>query len=414
MNIWNCPHGKAFMRSLCRTLEAGEKHVAIRLPERHLSSFLKEFGPYATRFLGSIQKVVLEDGLSLEEALEPAFMPDGGKNRAPEDCFSRMVSGGPHLLVVLPPSARGTAPRLREFLALAADRARACRDGDRRLPWAMAAVVPADFGGLEDDTGLEVRDWWGKLHPSDLEFAIEQALADITNEASYCWYDALCKGLARMDPELVDAIFRNPPVSAAELADVLREGPTVFDRELAERAWSYWQDPPAALRRDTPPKGELETLLWERGALDIDCYGKPALHPAVLVAAGQEALLEKLVIQGQMQVYLPIVQEVHGFLCRNLAGICGPDWSGRDPENFTSVEQEIGSLAFYMNYLKDTLGMSIPRELTDLAHIWREVRNTIAHGNMISCQLAIRAMLLYAEVREEFSPHAWLAHCTAP
>ena len=402
MNIWNCPHGKAFMRSLCRLQEAGDRHVMVRLPERHMPSFLKEFCGYSTRFFGTVQKVILEDDQPLAKSLAPVFMSNGVDSPLLEDYFTRTVKNSPNLLLVLPPKSPVAASDCRKFLEMAAAHAKAFQDEDKRLLWSMVAVLPVQFDCPQEEIGLESWTWWGHLHPSDLEFSIEQALADITNEAAYYWYSALCKGLARMDPELVDAIVLNPPTSVEELADVVQDSQAMFSPEVIDLACRYLQDPPSALRRDTLPKGEVEAALWKYGALDINCYGKPSLHPAVLVAAGHKEQLEKLVIQGQMQIYLPLVQEVHNFLCRTLTDLCGPDWSTRDTTKFQSVEQEIGALPLYM---KTEFGMNIPKSLIDLAYTWREVRNVIAHNRMIPCYLTLRAVLRYGEARQEFSSH---------
>lgn len=395
MNIWYCPQGKAFMRALCRTLAKEVEHVVVSLPERHIPSFLTEFSSYGRKSLGPFMTVQIEDGRPLAESLMPAFQTEGRDVVLLEDFPELQVKKGSTIVLRFPSHLSANRQECAGFLEIMAAHAKACKDRRESPPWNLIALMPAQLPLPREEIGLKTFVWWGKLRPSDLEYAVEQTLEGLAlNEAAYYWYYALCKGLAVMDPGLVEAIVSNPPVSARQLVEVV-QGHELLRNDVGELARRYYEMGQSGINRQTLPHG-IEATLWHLGALDIDCYGNPALHPAALVAAGLETRLETLLVQGQMQVYLPLVQEVHSFLCRMLEKRFGADWGKKNTQKYDSVESEIGKLPFYM---KEFFRRKISQELIDLAFQWREVRNTIAHGSIIPCKLALIAVARYKEFR---------------
>lgn len=396
MNIWYCPQGKAFMRALCRTLEKEVEHAVVSLPERYIPSFLTEFSSYGRKSLGPFLTVQIEAGRPLAESLMPAFQTEGGDEVLPLEDFPELqVKKGSTVVLRFPSQLAAIREECFSFLEIMAAYAKACKDRGESPRWNLIAVMPAQWPLPREEIGVKTFVWWGKLRPSDLEYAVEQTLEGLAlNEAVYYWYYALCKGLAVVDPELVEAIVANPPTSAEQLADVVHNH-ELLREDVGELAQQYYDMGQSEANRQTLPRG-IEAKLWHLGALDIDCYGKPALHPAALVASGLLTPLENLLVQGQMQVYLPLVQEVHSFICRMMEKRFGADWGKQDLQNYDSVESEIGGLPFYM---KEYYERKIPQELLDLAFLWRAVRNTIAHGSIIPCNLALIAVTRYKEFR---------------
>ena len=400
MNVWYCPQGKAFMRTLCRTLAEEDEHAVVSLPERHIQSFVAEFLSYGKKTLGTLQTVTLEAGQPLAESLLPSFLSGAGEEPVPLEEFPElMVRGGSTLVLLFPSELSAGAEEYASFLELMAAHAKACKDQGKTPRWSMLAVMPAHLPLPREEIGLKTFVWWGKLRPSDLEYAVEHALENMgLSETSYYWYYALCKGLAGVDPELVEAIVNDPPLSAQEIANIVR-GHELLREDVGRLAQKFWLERSWILNRGVLPRGDAAEL-WQLGALDIDCYGKPALHPAAMVAAGLENSLGDQLVRGQIQVYLPLTQEVHGFLCQMMRKRFGQDW-GKKGTSYTSVEHEIGGLPSYM---KTYYSKEIPKEFIKLAELWRDLRNKIAHNTIIPYELALLAVSLYVELRASCTP----------
>lgn len=398
MSIWYSPHPKAFLREICTALATEKEHCAVSVPQYLLSSFRDELISYGRKSLGQLRIPQIDPQSSLEQNLCPLFIfhheDEAGIASLPEATLSECRT----LVIFLPETPLPWEDEFFAFVNHMVAHAKFCKDQDVHMPWSLLLVIPSGRRMPREDIGLKVFHWWGRLHVSDLEYAIEQVLgaAEVEEKHLYYWFYALCKGLASSDPGLVDFFLEALPTDMDSLVKALSLH-ELNTRENGQLVLSYLNAPHCHLDRHAPPQGAMAPL-WHRGILDIDCYGRTALHPAALLAAGQTAELERLAVSGQMQVFLPLAQEVHSLLYRKIEHILGPGWGRLNAENFPALDSEIGPLSHYLyTYYRSKL----PIFLLNTAKHWRDLRNSIAHANMIPFAVALQAVRDYLCLLED-------------
>ena len=395
MNLWDCPSARVFMAKACTMVRSSAKHVCLILPNPFIWDFAEAFRSFAANHMGEVWQINVQTNQDPEQTFLCQGFEEEGRNleQALETNAQSM-----YLLLVFDPR---TAPSeiYRKFCTQLATLSKLYKDTSGTLLWRVIFVWPASIPWPRADVCLETLFWWGQIHPSDTEYAIErfaEELNGIINEWEYTWLYALCQGLASSDPLLAEYIFKSLPISFEQIKQLLQSHPlALLDRQSRQAVIDLDTQARRRLAQENPPEGNLR-LLWSQGALDIYPNGIVKIHPAAFYAANRSVALEQLIVQGQIKVYLPLVQEVHAFLCRQLEHACGSDWTKKD-ENFANITEEIGKLPRYMY---ENLKGKYDPALLDLAHYWRIIRNNLAHSHMIDCETAIQAGKLYAELRD--------------
>lgn len=397
MNTWYCPNGKAFMREICLDLRDSVTHYLVELPIPLVRDFTDEFTQYSRKYLSYILVKKVGDGTSRDAVLRELFNIPDNEPVPPAHDLLRRDAADHYILLEFSPSL---SPEERQnWMAFLADldlsTKQALDRGAQELRWKVIAVLPGSSAPYRPDMGIKKIVWWGFIHSSDMEYAAEQFFAPVLepeDRSSYYWLYSLCRGLASSDPMLAEWLVNDMPLDLDDVGQLMSKHPLFSTARLFKNVIARMDGkPPLHFSRTTPPEKGDEAELWKHGLYVIDCFGNPSLHPAALAAASRLQSLERRIVLGQMQVYLPIVQEVHGFLCRSLRRCCGSDWNKHARDRFTTINDEIGALPAYMR--AELSGY--PPLLYDLAAIWREMRNTVAHNHMITSSMANDGVNLY-------------------
>lgn len=397
MNTWYCPNGKAFMREVCLALRESVIHCLVELPVPLVREFTNEFTQYCRKYLSHILVRQIIGGTSRNTVLRDLFNIPDNEPVPPVNDLLRLDAADRYILLEFAPSL--SSEERQDWMEFLEDLDRSTKQaldrGTQELLWKVIAVLPGSSAPYRPDMGIRKFMWWGRLHSSDMEYATEQFFAPVLepeDRASYYWLYALCRGLASSDPMLAKWIVDEIPLNLDDVSQLMSRHP-LFPTASRFKAVIARMDgkPSPCISRTAPPEKGDEAELWKNGLYLIDCFGNPKLHPVTLAAASRLQSLERRIVLGQMQVYLPIVQEVHGFLCRCLRRCCGSDWNRHARDRFTTINDEIGALPTYMK----TELSGYPPLLYDLAAIWREMRNTVAHNHMITCSVANDGVNLY-------------------
>lgn len=398
MSIWYSPHPKGFLRKLCQALATADEHCAVTIPRHLLQSFQEELLSYGRKSLGELVSLRLDPDGTLLQNLSPLFTLSNKQEAILSELADVPLKRCRTLAIFLPETLLPWEDEFFTFVDEMTAHAKACKDQSRDLSWCMLVVIPFGRKVPREDIGLKLFHWWGCVHVSDVEYAIERAFGCYEEKERhlYCWFYALCKGVASMDPGLVDVFLQNLPTNIDSLIQCLRTH-ELNTKENGDLVQNYFRRTPPRLSRNEIPR-EYAAELWQHGILDIDSEGRPSLHPGALVAANQIEELERLVVKGQMQVYLPLVQEVHSFIYRKAEYWLGSGWDAKHKEAYPTLNSEIGPLAFCLenNYRK-----KIDRQYIETAKKWREIRNSIAHAQMIPFKNAVKAVADYQFLLEE-------------
>lgn len=369
-------------------LQCGDRHLAIYLPTFRMQSFAESFCAYGRKYYDGIFHARAEYGLPPLDCLGQCFDNPEGLS------LDNLTSGkalASNILLELPEAmddALWTEWEL--FFDSLCRSARQYVDYEKPLPWRALILVPYHLPSMRPESNLEIILGSGIFRTSDLEYAIERNLMEngIKSTSSRLWLSSLCHGLGRADPEICNAIFRDLPLDRDDIISMLEDYPLgnidneikkiiiSFDKAGNPAQCPYWE----------------KSLLQDLGILEFDTDDNCKLHPAALAKAKRSNSIERLVVQGQTAIYLPLVQEAHNFICRRLGIACGEAWNKHSPESWHGIEIDIGPLWGYMNaFLRGCCG----EDLLELAGLWRNVRHRLAHGNMLDYIEARDAVELY-------------------
>lgn len=409
MILWQCPHPALFVKEVCETLDTLQDHCIVSMPSRLIPSFQEELVSYWKSTKGDyIRLHLLENETPLGDALAPLFS-SGSEVSSLVDLKKNLLRGASTLVVTLPKQPLPIEKEFFDFLIndLMAH-AKNCRDNAETLLWNMLVIAPADRKIPSQDIGLKVFLWWGRLHNSDVEYAIEDAfrnsfgLETKKKTLDYWWLYPVCKGISRSDPDLVEMVYRNAPQGMDDLMVVLSEHElNTEENGNLVKAFLDLDNSRYKLTLNALPQG-LAAKLWHKGILDLTFQGDITLHPAALLAAGYKNKLEKLIVQGQMQFFLPLVQEVHTLLWNKVEEYWGGNLEDLIPkdENLDSARDEIGPFYALLGYLYHEKSKSIPHVLLSAVKRWRQLRNDIAHIKILSRQTIDDALTSYEEILE--------------
>ena len=377
------PNLNIFLEEICASLRERASCATIVAPRRYHEDLSLAFRKYAENFLNLVYTVDVTGGESLLGALIPRFC-EGDSPPSLTSLFDLPTRDGATLLVKYPPE--NFSGEFLTFAEEAASRSRTAATTNQPLLWSMVFIVPPDADFPAEDAGFARFYWWGKRYQSDLEYIIEREIIprDYGNPASR-WFYALCKGVCEGAPELVPNLLAKEPAGLDDIVDVLRSSP-VYNEENRRIALDYLEKYSPPHTRTALPQ-DFAAEAWAAGILDIGCQGQPRLHPAALLAARGAEYVEKLVVRGQCQVYIPMVPEATRVITESAERKLGPDWNrGIEEETL-----EIGGLHYHLNNTLSGWSRGL-REEIELAKYWRELRNELAHYKMIEARLALFAV----------------------
>ena len=400
MNLWACPNAKEFMRDICQLVRTNDQYACVIIPKNYVLDFAEQFINYSQNFLGDILRINIDAADNIESVFLDAAFPQS-ENPMSLHTALETAAENMYLLLVISPDLQDPLEKCREFFEHLAQLVKIRKDTcAETLLWRIIAVWPAHVMWPRAEVGLELRYWFSQIRQSDIEYVIERCWleqGEQLKERELLWLYALCQGLATIDPMLSVDIFKNLPTSIDDIQAILEEhGLYNIDRDLRQKVIRMDSSASAKMSTALPPTRGDAYDLWSHGALDVRTNGFPALHPAAIHAANRINSLERMVVQGQMKVYLPIVQEVHTFICTQLQKDIGDTWNKKD-EKYSSLNEDICALPRYMSeYLK---GRHDP-ELYDLAIAWRNIRNCLAHSHMLGCADLLCAYKLYEKLRD--------------
>lgn len=388
--IWIGPRVRAFMDEICKELFTGHEHCALVLPERYHDSFLIAFRKYVQNTTSSLHILNLMPGCALLPSLVPAFCDDEIAVNQPWQLLEAHTRQNAVPVLAIPATYHDN--ELGDFVCSLRDGANAALSRGEALNWRMLFVITPNYNFPNEAPGLRYFHWWGKLHPSDLEFAIEgESLRRGLGIAAHSWFYSLCRGLCEIALELVSPIFEQAPTTFSEVLDILTEHP-LSTGSSAAIVLNHMNQPAVAVSRNKLPPAEL-TRAWQAGLLDMGCHGRLQIHPAALLAAGMTDAIGALIHSGQLQVYFPYVQEVLHLLHHRLDNTLGSGWKQKVEGN----PDEIGALQFFV-YNERKKNCHIYEE-ADLAFIWWNIRNRLAHHTMLDAREVMKGLALYETMR---------------
>lgn len=395
MSIWQCPQGKAFIEKICDELFKGT-HYVVCFPKPHITRFLSAFQTYAKQMLGGTKTVIWNGEQTLTDSLSSLFNCNI-KNWLELPSYN-LPNGISLLVLVISDSLPHECEQdFLHFLIHMKSHAHTLRDkGKTNAKWNLLVISNPDVCIPKDDMDMRVLRWWGMLRPSDLEYAIEQntyPVLDSLDDAMLCWFKALCRGFAVCDPELVETLFNHLPHNSKELRKAFDQHP-FYTKEISVLASQYTDIRELMVGRKIPSAKGI--ILWSLGIFDLDCHGVPSIHPVALAAANRTEELERMAVNGQIKVYLPMVQQVLDFIRRYMSYTFGSDWDKKST-TYEGMEYDIGKLP---KYLSTFFYHNIPKDIYSLASLWRKVRHLLAHGHMVDQETAEKAVRLLCTLQD--------------
>ena len=412
MTIWECPHPEKFLDEIFSTLQNGDRHVLIHLPIWRLAGFQdalwdasqsRRLHLHFPEAPNARRPLELMRGLSLKpddfQAADPASWEPKSEN------------------IALAIPSELNAGEVKEWLGFIEAAAASGREFHERmgglekegallpLPWRLIFLAPAHFPSPKPETSLEIFLASGLCGQSDLEWAVERCASDQGGRleaSSRLWLESICKGVAMRDVGLCASVFKALPLDLPDVMDMLMAYPFhELGKELAREVIAVDEG-----NEQGPESWRARERLREMGILDLDCRGWEALHPSALAQANRRQTVEGLLRQGQVRVYFPLAQDAHSFIVQKLDKCCDPDWRRKSLQWHKETNQYvnesdtclgIGPLAEYMaRHLKGVCG----GDLLELARLWQNIRNEIAHDRLLKFEDTVDAVDLFEEMRQ--------------
>lgn len=402
MMLWQCPGHREVLDEIFEKLKKGLEHIIIYLPCWRMDEFwnsvrsVNELYRYPFAFPISLPLDSPYDYLA-RCAVDPSKFDKTKLMEQPmnkENICLLIPADSPHSL------EQEWIDFIEELNAQTSDYLNRQRiisgsaDSSISLPWRLLIILPTYFNSPKNDTNLETYLWSGITRKSDLFYAIERCTEEynVINTSSRLWLDSICQGLGMRDASLCPYFFKDPPLDEEEVLKKLKDYPFLkMDADLINSVRAV--DDGSYQERDF--RKEMKEL-QDYGIFDLDCRNVKGLHPAALAQADCKKAITRLLWQGQIRTYLPLVQEVISFIQTRLNLCYGDDWDKKDP-NYSGFEMDIGPLTKYINiYFKKDCDY----ELLNLAACWCFVRNELAHGRLICLEKAIEAVEIYEKLRK--------------
>lgn len=255
---------------------------------------------------------------------------------------------------------------------------------------ALCLLAPAcalPDGPPPGDLYLGVRHWWGLPSLLELRLLCRYREDRPPGEAAARWREAVLPALAVGDPALVDELWED----AAADVNLLEQRLLAYAHRrdwTAERLRQWGADRlnaspmPRQLAAGEPWIAARD--LWAQGAATWTPEGGLELHSAALAALGRRARIRHRVWRGQVDLILPMIDDVRVSLCTQLTEAYGPEWPVMWGPPQLDAEREAvlhDPFACQLGHLRYVLGATPTRDPQSqaLAETMLSLRNELAH-----------------------------------
>lgn len=194
------------------------------------------------------------------------------------------------------------------------------------IQWNFIGIIPADIELPKLSISTEVIYLWNFTKKSDIEQFNEFYFSrDSLNFADYLWFNSLSHGIGPYDVSLISNISLNKPFSIQEIISML-ESHLLFNMtdttiRLCENFLRTSKSPGVL----SPPFIGDFGVLWREGFLTVDNFGFPSLHPCAIVKLKRFDLLSKILVAGQLNIFMPLLIKVHALIHSTLNKELGDD-----------------------------------------------------------------------------------------
>jgi hypothetical protein len=244
-------------------------------------------------------------------------------------------------------------------------------------------LVSPLFPQINTDLFLTVHNFWGQINHIDYYWSFDRHIEDkpIGSPAEFWWFQALCRALCAEDMILMDMILSHKPKEFKDLLNLLKDHPLYKNSQKKRNKVSDSKLTHFLLLDNKPhfPIQPFERELWADGLLSS--YSISYIHPVIM----DEEHIKKSIVRAQRELYFPLVDRIHQLLISTIekiyGGGCWDYYSQKDSEPL-NVFTEISHVHRFIwhNLPKDSYKNVIMKEL---AESWKNIRNSIAHNNMI-------------------------------
>ncbi len=390
--IWNLPGPSRFLGRAVRSLCEG-KHLVLVVPDPVLQDgLLQELRRWICRekaLEGDLRTVKVGPDIHPrpQEALASAIGARSGSLKALT--LSRLLDfeDAPAAFLALEGLENGDPERNNEasrLLKVAGEHAQ-----DQPPAYQIVAPVSPEFPVPQENVKLSTLFWQGVSRKADIHYILETELDSLGLTPGHsAWLRALCLGLAPGYPEVAHAILAQRPSTVQDVHDLLKK--------MADGAEHITLPsgllPALAKERITPgvlPKDQQVRTWWRKGWVGWADGPTPRVAPVALAAAGAFDVIDHRILQGQLEVLLPMVEQVRRDMIAWLTHRFGPEWidteiPGLDPDERRRVETEIGPLVHHVCRAPNwKLRKGVPHVLRKMGDCWVTIRNKLVHGDLV-------------------------------
>lgn len=388
--VWQLPNASRFLDGIIESL-ASSKHSIVVLPDPFLSSdpVLILSKRLSLRGLGSLTEVSI--GQRIHEDILDSISEELGFDICEITCIEDFLDRKdvPSRYIAITGAEAGGADwmaGLSNLMSKAGEHAQVSEFN----PFNLVAFVSPSFAPPPSNLMLAHHFWWGILSSVDIDYATESCMSDYPPSciAEYYWLWAMCRGVAKIDPYLAQLIVEMSPKSIEELCDIVSNIRSDSFTEIPHSFFNYPEMPLRTVKINPPANGALRDL-WKGGYLDWHDGSGVILHPYLLSSCGFQQEITRMVWKGQVQIILPLVEQVRQSLIFWLVREFGVDWHAKlvgplPDEELSGLTGEIGPLCHYLFGNRSPLRRSSFSKMSDMAWKWRNIRNDISHGRPIS------------------------------
>ncbi len=391
--FWGLPGPRRFLDRVIVSLEAG-KHVVLVVPDRVLDNGLLKHLQTRIRAKRSLDGELhpLDIGPPVHEEPLSALaigldMARLGKRRPRIDRVLGFEDAPARFLWLrgIEVGDWARAEKARDLLIKAGEHAQ-----DARSPFHLVAAVSPEFPVPEENVRLARHVWWGVSRTADIYCLLEEEFdKKVRTQAERAWLTALCLGLARGCPDLAEILLQESPRTVKSTQAVLLEffgEPLPPDLPAVSRLNGHPGDrqiPPE------PPDSVEFKRLWRKGWVTWEEGTGTRLHPAVCAAPAPGDDIRSRVLEGQIEVLMPQVEQVRRAMVAWLRDRHGDNWvaactDGMDEEERDKVQTEMGPLLHHVFRRGKEPRTRKAKRVARPGELWREIRNRLAHGDVVS------------------------------
>lgn len=388
--LWQLPNASRFLDGVVESL-ALSKHAIVILPETILDSdpVLILSRRLSLQGLGSLTKVSLRhsehedilDAIVEELGFDACEIVSNESFLDREDVPSRYIA-------ITGVEAGGTnwMSSLSALMSKAGEHAQ----NSECTSFSLVVFATPRFSPPPSNLMLAHHHWWGILSSVDIDHATESCVSEYPPSciAEYYWLWAMCRGVAKIDPHLAQLIVEMSPKSVDELCELFSSSSSYTISDIPHSFLKYPEMPLNTVRVNPPVNGVMRDL-WRCGHLDWHSGSGLVLHPHLLSSCGLQHEITRMVLKGQMQIILPLVEQVRQSLIYWIIREYGEDWINKlvgslSNDDLSGLKGEIGPLCHFIFGSKSQIRRPSFKKISDMAWKWRNIRNEISHGRPIS------------------------------